>query len=214
MFKPIEIADFEERTGIKKREFAHIWDDAQKVVSLRDVVEVLGIQSMSMLYLERLILNTGLESDQRIKPYGCCKLVLLRMDPDNLFIGQTFVERKKCQSMLENFSSIFSKFCMTRGIAKRTACIILGRLADGSVGIAHYLPPIIEEQDGKYVLMDGIHRNFLIKTVGTTIETILIKGVAVPFPCETHSWDSVKLVMKNLPASRDFSIFAPNYLET
>lgn len=204
MFQPIDLDIFEARTGIGKSDFADAWTSAHSIVSLRDVVSVVKMQAMSRAYLGRLIRNIGMTGMPNEKPYESCEIQLVRMDPESLLIGQTFVERPKYQALLERFSGLFSDFSVTRGIAKCTAYIVLGRLRDGSLGIAHYIPPIVEDNRGQLLLMDGIHRNFLVRAVGTTIEAVVVRGVSVPFPCEPQPWSVIGVVEQKPPTDKRF----------
>jgi len=124
-------------------------------------------------------------------------------------VGQTFVERKKLQRILEDFGGMWNAFAVTRGIAKRTASIIYGRTESHAHAIAHYLPPIAEENDGRLLLLDGVHRNFLVRSIGTTIETVLIRGVRERFPCRCGRWDEVSPVDEKPPKSERFHDLEP-----
>lgn len=193
MFQKISIDDFEKRTGLVPQ-FAV---KASRIVSLRDLNphKVLAVQVMSRIYLEGLLRNIPLEGDANCKPYADCEITLVRMDPYDLVIGQTFVERGKYQSLLEDFGALLDgKFCVTRGTAKCNALTVFGQTYDGEDAVAHYLPPIIEATNGIQFLVDGIHRNFLVMRVGTTIESILLKNVKVPLPCEARSWLTINIV--------------------
>jgi len=199
MFSHISLEDFERRTGIETAGLAPVWDSAARIVSLRDIQEIVSVQAMPLAYLTRLIYNIGLEGDQGVRPYAGLTIKRLRMDPGGLHVAQTFIERRKYRALLEDFPCVFDGFCVTRGIAKLTANIIIGRLADGTMGIAHYLPPIVEENNGILCLLDGTHRNYLIRAAGTTIESVVIIGVSTPFPCEPQKWPSVR-AMDEKPA--------------
>jgi len=199
MFAHIAINDFESRTGISLNDLSPVWRPDAKIVSLRDIADITGVQAMPIDYLERLLASVGLEGDPSARPYRDCCVKLLRLDPENLRVGQTFVERGKYRALLESFPNFFGDFCLTRGIAKITANIVSGRLADGTFGLAHYLPPIVEEHGGEYCLLDGTHRNYLIRAAGTTIESIVIRDVRAPFPCQPQKWSSVRPVEAKPP---------------
>lgn len=153
---------------------------------------------MPINYLKVLIKNVGLEGDPREKPYKSCHIELIRFDPWSIKIGQTFIERKKYQSILEEFSNFFKDYCITRGAAKCNAYIVRGQTTDNVTAVAHYVPPIIEVRE-EWVLLDGTHRSFLIKNVGTTSEAVVIKGVKTKFPCEPQEWASIKIVDSKPP---------------
>ena len=210
-FSPIPLEEFEARTGIGPAHIAPAWGAARNIVALRDLARVEAVQAMPRDYLARLIANVGLEGRPDEKPYAGREIALLRADPSSLLVAQTFVERSKYRRILENMSGVFDGFCMTRGIAKLTASIILGRDAAGAPCIAHYLPPLIEENGGRLVLLDGTHRCFLIKSVVTTIESVVIRGVTAPFPCEPQPWASVRQVDAKPPRPERFVELRPAF---
>lgn len=203
MFTPIPIATFEQRLGVSKNEIIKTPKDITYVVSLRQLVTIDQIQVMPSAYLERILQKVVLQGT-RTPVYDNCTITTCRMDPHNLLIGQTFIQRDKYQDFLENFSEIFSEFCITRGVAKCTALIALGKTQERASAMAHYLPPIVEENQGKLCLLDGIHRNFLVKMVGTTLETIIIKNVTHNFPCDLHDWKSIQVVDKKPPKEKRY----------
>ena len=93
---------------------------------------------------------------------------------------------------MENFTNFFQEYCITRGAAKCNAYIIIG-IKDNIKVLAHYVPPIIEENYDS-TLLDGVHRSFLIKNVGTTSEAIIIKDVKIRFPSIPQDWSLVNFV--------------------
>ncbi len=208
-FTPITLDEFQERTGISRKELASVREDAVSVVSLRDIARAESVQAMPREYLEQLIANVTLAGDTTRKPYERLDIQMLRMDPGGLRVAQTFVERPKYRGIVENVSDLFAGFCVSRGVAKRTASIVRGRTADGTSVIAHYLPPIVEEQGGKFFLLDGTHRCFLIKAIGTTIETITVRGITAPFPCVEQEWSSLRIVDVKPPIAERFVDLRP-----
>jgi hypothetical protein len=164
---------------------------------------------MPIDYLTQLLKSVTLAGDVNARPYATAEISTMRMDPSQLRIPQTFIERSKYQAFLENFSGVFGKFCVTKGVAKCTALIALGRSTDGSRAIAHYLPPMVEVHD-RLCLIDGMHRNYLVMTVGTTLETILIEGITSPYPCTPQGWSSVKVVSEKPPKHERFFNLQPN----
>jgi len=69
----------------------------------------------------------------------------------------------------------------------------VGKSREGVISLAHYVPPIVEKHDSELVLMDGIHRNFIVRRSGTTIESIFIDNVRVPFPCKALPWKEITI---------------------
>ena len=208
-FTPIPLDVFRSRAGIAAADLTPMWGEARSVVSLRDIVRVESVQAMKRDYLFRLLENVTLAGDPGRKPYVGCRTQMLRVDPHGVLVAQTFVERPKLYGVLENVSKYFEDFCVSRGMAKLNASIILGRNAAGEMVLGHYLPPIIEEHGGRFHLLDGTHRSFLVKAVGTTVETIVIRGVKVPFPTTAQSWRDVRSVDVKPPVSERFVDLRP-----
>lgn len=209
MFNNLEMEDFRRRTGISDRYLFTSGLSAEKVVSLRDMPQILDLRVMPMPYLERLLAHVTLAGDPNIRPYESATVETVRMDPANLLVPQTFIERKKYQGFLEGFQNVFRGFCVTKGVAKCTALIVLGKTADGVLAIAHYIPPIIEDH-GRLCLIDGMHRNFLVMTVGTTLETIVLRGVSARFPCTPQDWSAVHVVDTKPPKEERFFDLMPD----
>jgi len=208
VFQPITIEDFQERSGITSSQHTALWGNAEKVVSLRDIEEIHNAQAMPTEYLEFLISNITLV-DNHLKPYRDCAVEAVGVDPTVLMIGQRFVEWHKIRSFLLDFPDIFNKFQVARGIVNRNALVVLGLASDGTHAIAHYLPPIVEENDGQQILLDGIHRNFLVNKIGDTLQAIRILNVKMPFPGSPQPWSAIKMVNEKPPKDERFFDLRP-----
>lgn len=209
MFESISVETFTRRTGITPNFSMR----ASKIVSMRDLAHgsITGVQVMPKDYLRKLLHSVTLEGDTNHRPYKDCDIKLVRIDPNDLAVGQTFVQRSKYQDFLEEFSSILDEsFCVTRGAAKCNALIVFGRTQSGEDVVAHYLPPIIEATNGTQFLLDGIHRNFLVKQIGTTIESIIVKGVSAPLPCTAKNWSDIHIVNEKPPRDQRFHNLQPS----
>lgn len=203
MFENIPLEVFQERTGIGRQELYASWDGANTIVSLRDMVDVVDVRLMSNSYINRLLCNVILSGDSKTKPYVGCKISPFAFDAGMLRISQTFVEKVKYQAIVEGFGGVFAHFSSFKGISKLPAVIVLGKIEDGSMAVAHYLPPIIEVFDNRFNLVDGTHRSYIVQSVGAYINGIIVEDVKVPFPCRTLDWFDVKLVNeKPLPEDR------------
>jgi hypothetical protein len=204
-FEPIDLGDFEKRTGIRANE-ASIWHEADRIVSLRQMAEVLDVRAMRDDYLGRLMDSVTLLGDPSVHPYRGCRISSYQLDPRMSKVGQTFVERKKILALHERFDQVFTGFSSSipRGIANKGAYIVLGRTADGATAIAHYLPPIIEHFDGRHHVLDGIHRFSYVTGVGATIVVIKIEDPSSPFPCDPRKWDDVRAVDEKPPKDQRF----------
>jgi hypothetical protein len=194
VFTSVPLAQFEERTGIKSRDYPGILQGIEQIVSLRDIAKPQQVSVMPRDYLESLVRNITLARSATEKPYEHLEICLERTDPHGLLIGQTFVLREKYRSILEDFADLFDGFCVTRGAAKCNAMVVAGYSIDGVLSLAHYLPPIVEEHYGHRVLLDGIHRNYLVMKIGTTLETVVVKGVRTTFPAKPQRWSQIKVV--------------------
>ena len=203
---PIEYGEFLRRTGAKLETGSS--HKIEKVVSLRVITEIDIVLSMPLAYLEHLLRNIGLLDDPERKPYRNANFRSLRVDPHGLSLGQKFVYRPTYVGIIEKFKDIFNGFTVSRGISKLTPQIVIGRDNTGQIALAHYVCPIFEIHDGKMVILDGVHRDFIIKNAGTTIESIIIDGIADQFPCTPHPWDDISVVDEKPPklANRYFDL--------
>lgn len=208
MFEPIPFDEFRARSGISKSDFLRGWDSVEVITSLREMVIVQSVQVMPFEYLKQLLTRVPLNGEGNHQVYCGCEIHTARVDPSSLIIGQTFVERAKYQSFLEKFQDAFAGFCVTRGVAKCTALIAFGLTHEGRPAIAHYLPPIVEIHN-EWCLLDGIHRNFLVKTVGTTLESIFVRNVTAPFPCGLQEWGKISIVSEKPPRDKRFVNLQP-----
>ncbi|MEA3249531.1 MAG: hypothetical protein U9Q03_04195 [Patescibacteria group bacterium] len=209
MFNPIELREFEKRTGNRRLDYHNLWDSADRIVSLRDITDTYVVADMPLSYLGRILKNVTLVGNPRVYPYEDKDIQTLRVDPGGVRIGQTFLERRKILALMEEFPNVFEEFTTTRGIAKLNAKIVLGRTADDSIAIAHYLPPIVEQHGCRMILLDGIHRFFLMLRSGTTIETVVVYGIERPFPASVQKWDSIRMVETKPPKDERFFDLKP-----
>lgn len=192
--QPIRFEEFLARTGLGEhlQNMLHT-SGIQAVVSPRAISKINDLHAMPHEYLVQILSSVGLAGTPGIKVFRGAKIKCLRVDPDFVSVGQTFVDRQKYTSIMETFETIFRNFSVPRGISKLTAYIIFGRDHEGHQVLAHYLPPILEVHQGVTIAMDGIHRNFIVRQSGTTIESIMIDDVTVAFPCAVRSWDEMKV---------------------
>lgn len=205
MFEPITLAEFRLRTELSGKELDHPWRKVELVVSLRDLACVDAIQIMPKRYLEGLLSHVVLKGGNKERVYHGCNVSIISLSPKVAQIGQTFVERRKCLSILENIGSVIADFATPSGPLKIGAFIALGRTKEGRTAVAHYLPPIAEMNGGsKWKWLDGIHRGYLHVNMGAELPTIAIEGVTAPFPCDTHEWERVRAVDAKPPKEERF----------
>jgi hypothetical protein len=211
MFQAIPMAEFRRRTHLNGDELTHAWGSVDKVVSLRDLASISAIQIMPKQYLHNLLNNVVLAGGNKERVYEGCKIHIISLSPKAAEIGQTFVERSKYVSILENVGNLVADFATASGALKLGAFIALGRTAEGDQAIAHYLPPIAEMNGGSlWKWLDGIHRGYLHVNTGSEIPTIAIEGVKAPFPCDTHGWDMVRPVDAKPPRDERFFNLKPD----
>jgi len=138
--------------------------------------------------------------NKKDKPFKTSKIDLIKIYPSQLKIGQKFVYRENYQKLLEEMPKIFDEFLVCSGICDLGAFMIFGLDANKNNCLAYYLPPIIEKHEKELIIMDGIHRSFINKQMGHTLNAILINNVNVPFPCSFRSWDEIQIIpLKNKP---------------
>lgn len=193
--EPIEFGEFLKRTGFAKKSFMFPnVRKIEKVVALRDIRHVLFVSAMSTEYLTHLLRQIGLVGDSSKKVYADANIRRLRIDPNGLYLGQRYVYRPNYTAIMENFKDLFSAFTLPRGLSKLTPQIVFGKDNNGEYALAHYVSPIFELHGGKLIILDGVHRDFIVKNAGTTIEGILIEHIDVPFPCAPQHWDAVSVI--------------------
>lgn len=171
----------------------------KKVIPLRNIAEITAILPLRKDFLENII-RTITTLNKKEKPFKSSEINLVKAYPNQLKIGQRFVYRENYQKLLEEMPKIFDKFLISSGIYDLGAFIIFGTDAQKNSCLAYYLPPIIEKHEKELVIMDGIHRNFINKQMGHTLNAILINNVSAPFPCSLHSWDEIQIIpLKDKP---------------
>lgn len=200
-FRPISVADFQKRTGIDLKSTRGC-EEVQWIVSPRDIQNVSNIIVMPDIYRDKLLASIGIVYNQNLKVYKDCKVHFRMTDSSSLVLGQKFVYRKNYNSIVENLRDLFKGFGVARGYTRLFAGLILGTL-NGQQVLGHFLPPIIEIHGATLILMDGVHRSYLARQAGSSIECLMIEGVETSFPCKPHPWSDVKVVGKKPPKAED-----------
>lgn len=209
MFEPIAVDEFRARTDISEKYLDVPWRNVESIVSLRDIVQIVHITVMRNDYLRQLLNSVWLEGDPGERPYRNAEFAYKAAYPESLLVGQTFVERRKYQSLLEEFPALFTEHCVPPGITNSTPYVILGRIRTGSFAIAHYVPPIIEEGRRGEAIMDGVHRNYVVRMVGAVLPSIVVRGVKTPFPSELMPWATIRVVDQKPPREERFYNLRP-----
>lgn len=195
MMQPIPFEEFLNRTEISVSSLNFLnHKQVKQVISLKDMQKIVALSVMPKEYIWKLLSSITLVGSPKIKVYVGSRVSLMKFDPAQLLLGQKYIYRNKYIAIFENFNSLFKDFLVTNGISKLVPHIVLGEDKNGEFSMAHYLTPIVERHNSELILMDGIHRNFIVKRAGTTIESIFLDDVRVPFPCNVKSWDETELV--------------------
>lgn len=195
MFQQLALPTFQERIGMTMQDLPQSWKRVKLVTSLRCLRDIEDVRSMPVDYLEQLLWHVRLFGNEEVRVYEGCSFSIARLDPNRVQVGQTFVERSKYQALIEGFHGIFQKFCMVEGVSGLGAYMVLGTDVSGVRSLAHYVPPIVEiNGNPKGQLLDGLHRFFLARALGTTSESVVIENACQPFPCELRDWEDVSVV--------------------
>lgn len=201
-FTPIAAADFRERTGVDLAGFSGC-EAVQWIVSPRDIRTVSGIIVMPDAYRDRLLSSVGVAYDRDRKIYKELEVRLRMIDPSDLLVGQKYVYRPNYIAIVEGFRDLFRGFGITRGFTRLSAFLIIGKSKEGYSVLGHYLPPIVENYGAERILMDGVHRNYLSRAAGVSIECIEVRGVKMTFPCSPHHWSDVEVTDRKPPKAED-----------
>lgn len=165
----------------------------QRIVPLRYLADITSAPiPMTMEMLWNLIWRVRTIDGQM--PFVRATIELRKVDPHQLKIGQKFVYRENYQSLLENLTGLFGKFAISSGVSELGAYFVFGKDKDGFRAMACYIPPIIEQHNADLVIMDGIHRSYITKQLGSTISGIIVRNVAIPFPCGLHPWEDIRVI--------------------
>lgn len=168
-------------------------EGVEEVLSLREICEAQSVWPMPT-HMMRLILKNVKTMDGQ-KPFESATFEMQKMGIRQLRIGQRFAYRENYVKLLENISDILCRnHAINSGMLELGAYIVFGEDVRGKKVIAFYLPPIIEMHNGTPVIMDGIHRDFIALKMGQPIFAIVANGITVPFPCEPHSWNDLKVI--------------------
>ena len=195
--EPIPIEKFLKLADLKTENFGlSDWKKIKQIVAPVDIKKIFAVNVMPLVYLKKLLWHVGLLGNSEIKAYEDTEIILSCVDPNLVLLGQKFVYREKYTAILENFGNLFKDFAISQGISKLTPFLITGLDFDGNYVLAHYLPPIIEVHDTKLILLDGVHRCFIVKQSGGSLEAIIIKNVKIPFPCIPKPWEKIKVIEK------------------
>lgn len=210
------VGQIEEVIGAKINE--DFGSDYNRIVPLRSLKEVKGIILFGKELFYRLIRKIPLRNECVIYPYAEAEINIFRRQPEGFHIGQTFIHAKKILSLMENLESrLFASFSNT-GLSKMPASKVYGIDQERKKAIAFYIPPIAEvysdNRNGNSVaLIDGVHRSYISRAAGTTINTIHINYVSLdaPLPFDPIHWENAKLVEEKPPIKERYVNFRREY---
>lgn len=168
----------------------------KKVIPLRNMTTINAAIPLRKDFLEQ-ILRKITTVDKSARPFKSSEIKLVKADPNHLKIGQKFVYRENYQKLLEEMPKILSNFMISAGICDLGAYMFFGLDNRDNVCLAYYIPSIIEKHQHELVIMDGIHRNYLNRQLGHTLNTILVENIGIPFSCSLHSWDEIQIISLN-----------------
>lgn len=182
-----------DRNQFKKRVDPPDIDAVTKIISLKNMKQIQSIIPMNKSILEYII--SSIQTEDRQKPFNYCRVELLKLDPRNLFIGQKFIYQEKIQNILEQVPDIFQDFCHgASGIGDLGAYFVFGTDTENKYCMALYIPPIIEEHGNRLIALDGVHRSYILKQAGSTINAVVVRNVTVPFPSMSVEWGRVEII--------------------
>lgn len=174
------------------------------IIPLRDISEIKTAAIMRKDFLEALIKAIPLRSDNSKEfPYGSSAIDVYGVEPKGVEIGQTFVLSSKILGIMSGMTLIFRDFVM-KGLSKMPPLIVYGSDLEGNSVTALYVPPVIEHHQAASVLLDGMHRSYICRAAGTTVNAVHIFNVSVPLPFEKISWDAVSLLDQKPPIEKRY----------
>lgn len=169
----------------------------ERVLPLKNLKEIHSIIPITNDFLLNIVRKIKTLDNQ--SPFECSTISMVKLDSNQLKIGQKFVYRENYQNLLEGLPKIFSEFLINSGLSDLGAHMIFGT-DNQNYCLSYYIPPIIEKHKTDLIIMDGIHRNYINKQMGTTLNAIVVEHVSVPFPCSFHAWEEIQIIpLRNKP---------------
>jgi len=183
--------ELEKRTGI---DLNGRFRDYSMVVPFRDMGQVDHLAFMTEEGIDKLIRAIPLRGDKRIKPYEDSQIELYCREPKGILLSQRFVLESKLLNLMSSFcdANLFRGF-ITKGISDMPPAIIYGRDTEDEKVLSLYLPPIVEQRSEGDVLLDGTHRCYICRSVGSSAYMIHVKGVPASYPTTPVTWDECQL---------------------
>ena len=181
----------EERIGMELNGRYH---DSGEVSPLRHIQHVDYLEFLTHDFLESLIRHIPLKGEPDTLPYEQAQISLFSRESKGVLLSQRFVMEDKLVSLMNSFSNqeLFKRF-VTKGISDMPPTKVYGRDHEDKKVFAIYLPPIIEQRNEGEVLLDGTHRSYICKSVGSGVYAVHIAGVNGTYPTTPVSWEECVL---------------------
>ncbi len=185
-------------------------DKIAQIIPLRELKEVRSVVPINSGLLQYLIRRIKTLDGQM--PFINATIHQEVVNPSQLKIGQKYVYRENYAKILESMTDIFHSFMGEwGGLGNLGAYFVFGLNGDGNYSMACYIPPIIEIHGKKALIMDGIHRNYIARPFGVTINALIVKNIAVPFPCSPRNWKEISVIsLDNKPKDLEERYFDLN----
>jgi hypothetical protein len=187
----IPCQELEERI---KRSLNGRYCDYKEIIPLRKLKEIDDLAFMTQDFLEGLIRKIPIRGNTNIFPYENSSISLFSREPKNLLLSQRFVIETKLLNLMSSFSdnTLFKDF-ITKGISDMPPTKVYGKDENNNKVIAIYLPPLIEQRNQDEIILDGTHRCYICRSVGSEIYGIHIKNIEIDYPTTPVSWRECKL---------------------
>jgi len=197
----LSVEDFKERTRMD------LDPEAEFIIPLRNVPKIKRMEDMKQCYLEAL-LRTVPTNDKKHIPFQNAEFQYYEWNPSNIRAPQTFVQIDKLVNLLDlTTTGIFADYGYT-GFTRLTPKVVYSEINE-TLYAALYVPPIIEQHDGDYLLLDGVHRSSLVRGTGGSMRYIVIKDVNVEFPTTPRPWEDVQKVQYKPPMEERYENLKP-----
>lgn len=198
----------EERLGFSLN---HALQGYDTIVSFRDLRSIDHVAFFCWEVLKALVRRIPLRTGEaEVYPYADAEIEVYGVEPGGVAVGQTFMHQKKLLGIMQDLTGAFSSF-VTKGISKMPPVQVYGRTVSGEKALAFYLPPLVEHHGAKGVLLDGIHRSYLCKSAGTTINAIHLQHITAPLLFDPISWEKVAVREEKPPIAERYVNLQPHY---
>jgi len=196
----IELNDFLSRLGLNDNDFVKKLclpdlGAIKHIVPLRFMREIEQISPISKEMT--FFLLSQMKTMNGHRPFRNSKIRLSQYHPANLKVGQKYAYEENLTGVLKGLPSFFEKFMIPCGVSELGSWFLFGKDIDGVPAMACYMPPIVERHGKNLVIMDGIHRNFIAKQFGVSINVILVEEISIPFPCSMREWCELQVISLN-----------------